>query len=133
MIRYLFITAICFTLALFLTCLLHGCVGDKVIYTVPSANKANTFVFSEKHWGGKVMSVYVLKHPSQIVWKVEATRNIPVRDFSVTVGVVPDGFKQTIPAYPSKFSPNKGEEYIIEINCDFWPSADSIGTAWIAQ
>ena len=71
---------------------------------------------------------------AKIMWKIEATADVPLKGFSVTVGDVPDGFKQIVPTPPGKFHPNKGEEYLIDIQGrNLWPNADIFGKIWVEQ
>ncbi len=49
------------------------------------------------------------------VWMVQATFGVPARDFTVTVGKVPDGFQQILPPPSENFSPTLGKEYFIMI------------------
>ena len=53
------------------------------------------------------------------VWDIKAISDIPVPDFKVTVGEVPEGFEQLIPKLPEKFVPIPGRKYTIYIHTKF--------------
>jgi hypothetical protein len=110
-----------------------GC--DKVIFPVEHGVAPNAFRLNAKRWGGSVteVKVWCISGEKEIVWYVKATRKIPVRGFVVTVGSVPDGFEQIIPAPFEAFVPTPGQQYQIGVDGDFDPYAYHLETTWIAK
>ena len=61
----------------------------------------------------------MLEYPDgNIAWKIVATYPMPVDEFSVQIGVVPDGFKQLVPEPQECFIPKVASEYSIVIITD---------------
>jgi hypothetical protein len=112
-----------------------GCFfGDKVILPVKTNNVANTFKLSEENWGGTLIGVKVFDSTyTEILWHIEAIREIPVKGFEVTVGDIPIGFKQTVPSSEIQYIPNSGIEYVIVVEANFKPPAWGFRESWIAD
>ncbi len=69
--------------------------------------------------------------PFNVVWAAKATKSVPVEDFFIVPGVIPNGFEQIIPNSFEKFIPIKGQQYYILVCLE--PVEDrfySLGTAW---
>lgn len=124
----------------FLSCsalAISGCIGDRITRPVRVKGVPNTFKHNPQGLGEKVITVKVLhfnrrSKSDTLVWKIEATREIPGWGFSATVGQVPDGFEQIIPVPPKKFRPVPGEEYIIYIGARP-ASVHAQPTLWTAE
>ena len=61
-------------------------------------------------------------------WQIKAVAPISAKDFSVTVGDTPQGFKQLVPLDGQSFAPLVGSKYVIQIKttnshvsyCGWW-------------
>ena len=106
---------------LFISC--HGCVGDPMYGPEKVKGIPNTFrpprnplsfLYPKTINGDTILWVEVGVR-KKTLWKIKATCDIPVSDFQVTVGKMPEGFEQLIPELPNIFEPIPGEEYYILI------------------
>ena len=130
-IRYFKLRVILFCFLFCIALASSGC--DKVIYPVQIISTPNTFVLSDKDWGGKVNAVYVWTKSRDCVWDIQARKDIAVKHFRITVGTVPEGFEQIMPLPPETFIPTPGEEYLIGVDAEFKPPAFRLETSWIAD
>ena len=48
-------------------------------------------------------------------WYIKATKPVPARGFRVTIGNVPNGFKQVVPKQNMPFVPVLNSDYLVEI------------------
>ena len=103
-----------------------GCFGDPVftpekVKALPNTFKPVRNPLSFLHFKAsedKVLWVTV-EDRTKRVWEIKAISDIPVSDFQVTVGNVPEGFEQLIPEPPEKFVPIAGRQYTIYIHTIF--------------
>jgi len=101
----------------------HGCIGDPIYGPEKVKGVPNTFrpprnplsFLHPKTINGDIVLWVQVGVRKRTLWKIKANRDIPVSDFQVTVGKVPEGFEQLIPKPPKKFKPIPGEEYHILI------------------
>lgn len=106
-----------------------GCVIDPIPSYPPERAKDQPNTFKIPHQlfflyskadEDKIQSVSVEDRTEKVkVWEIKAIGDIPVPDFKVTVGEVPEGFEQLIPTLPEKFVPIPGGQYTIYINTKF--------------
>ncbi|MHC4476437.1 MAG: hypothetical protein ACYTEL_12365 [Planctomycetota bacterium] len=61
------------------------------------------------------------------LWEIIARKPVKANGFVLTIGQVPDGFDQVIPAAGQIFMPVSGKEYRLEIETD-WPCYQNYGT-----
>lgn len=129
-----------FTCALLLFCLIlaaPGCIGDKVSFPKKVKALPNTFKHDLRGLGEKVEKVQVYRSsdplkPSELVWQINATCDVPAAHFVITVGQIPDGFEQIIPTPPEKLYLVPSEEYAITIHTNL-TSVHAMGTYWTAE
>lgn len=99
-----------------------------------SSSVPNTFKFTP-HGESHILGVRVTEETASgnLVWEIEPVVHVPARGFTVTVGVIPYGFRQV---YPEVGSPRiiTGEKYVINmaVFVDFDISPFFIET-WTAQ
>jgi hypothetical protein len=107
-----------------------------LIYPVRVAR--DTFILNDETIGERVVTVTVFKQDalselSQPVWQIEAEDDVPVKGFKVTVGDIPEGFRQLIPEQTRRLELENGRGYRIAITVA--PVDDSVKfmyAPWIA-
>lgn len=121
-----------------------GCVfGDKVVPPQKIAGKANTFYLEKSKSGELITSVIVSDPPFTFCpeWKIISQKSIPIDNFIIKVGDVPDGFVQIVPDSNTRFIPKSNREYCIVILTNIisgdgkerWYSIMPMSTCWIAE
>jgi len=128
----------CILLSSFLAVSLSGCLIRPDVDPEKLTAPPNTFApgsdFIEVK---KVFVVEVwddLDSGPTLVWKIESKFGVPAKNFTITVGEVPDGFVQTIPETNGRFPLVRGRKYRIMIWTDHWPTGvDPRGTMWVAE
>ena len=102
-----------------------GCFGDYYtrgkVKTVQS--HSNTFALVPVYKNEKVLAISVIKNVGkglfpENVWLIEAVESVPVKNFTVTIGKVPEGFEQLNPSPDCTFIPIRGEKYSMHIATD---------------
>jgi hypothetical protein len=140
-----FVKILLFLILFYLAISCWGCFGDPVftpekVEALPNTFKPVRNPLSFLHFKAsedKILWITV-EDRTKRVWEIKATRDIPVSDFKVTVGNVPEGFEQLIPKPPEKFVPVPGEKYAIHIHTKFMDdsgprTAFIMPTFWIAE
>ncbi len=129
-----------FAIFLFLTIfLLAGCPMpiDRTITPHKVENAPNTFKIYPVTENDKVIELVVCEGyepPQKFFWEIVAVEPVFAKDFIVTVGTVPQGFKQLVPEENKTFSPIPGKEYNIGILTDFdAPNVFHVVTSWVAE
>lgn len=96
--------------------ILAGCYGPTP-YRISGEN--NTFGIHAENPNQKVTTVAVYDSSQSplgtLVWKIDAVEPVLVKDFVVTVGQVPPGFRQDVPEGNMSFIPINGRLYSIGI------------------
>jgi hypothetical protein len=104
------------SIALLLFCVLTGCYGPT---PHKIACKDNTFAIRAESPDQRVITVVVYDSADsplgKLVWQITAIEPVFVKDFAVTVGQVPSGFKQDVPEKEKSFVPTNGKLYSIGI------------------
>ena len=110
----------------------QGCpIGDRVRFPIKVKDAPNTFAISKEDWGGDISYVKVFR--GKVVWHIKAVEKVPVKNFQVCVGEIPEKFEQLVPTGQRKFMPVSGEQYILEIEKSIPDAAFPFGSIWIAD
>ena len=100
---------------------LSGCIiGDSISIPRKIEGKPNTFAPDLRHFKDRIEKIEVWEIGDSygqhtLVWEIQATHNVSALGFTVTVGKVPQGFKQILPQFPERFCPLVGQKYSIVI------------------
>lgn len=120
--------------------LLGGCPFmpiDRTITPHKIENSLNAFKIYPITKNDKVIEVVVCEGyetSSKFLWKIIAVESVFAKDFIVTVGTVPQGFKQLVPEGNKTFSPMPGKKYNIGILTDLdAPNVFHVVTSWVAE
>ena len=138
-----------------------GCKPVQMVFPVLVKGSTNTFAIEKQWWDKNVVELRVLTgkntlepdkkttlpawfgpcrdaddfsedFPFDTVWRIQATREISAKEFKVTPGKLPNGFKKIIPAQFKQFYPIQGKEYFILLCLEpVDDSVYSIGKRWI--
>jgi hypothetical protein len=74
----------------------------------------------------RVASVIVANLFQEVVWKIEAQRNVGANASAVTYGVIPTGFVQTIPKLGTAPRLEKNEDYYVRVEGQGWGAASFV-------
>jgi hypothetical protein len=125
---------------LFQVILLSGCPDVALSPASKTEGSPNTFTVRPITFARseKVTRVVVFienkdeRKPGETQWEVVAVRPIPAKNFRVTVGICPEGYKQIVPSEGEYFTPLKGQGYLISIATDA-PGVYPLSTRWTAE
>jgi hypothetical protein len=103
--------------------LINGCLPPPHLPYTPESNRS-IFKLPETISGEKVKAVLITDDSNNILWHIDSTKDVPVEQFSVIPGKVPQCFIQSIPPESQVFVPQIGKEYTIHIVTTFNYSFD---------
>lgn len=114
-------------------CLIRPDVDPKLLLAPPNTFSVGNYLIEVKKVHVFQVWDYV-NSDSKLLWKIESKCGVPAKNFTITVGEVPENFIQTIPDKNKKFRLIRGQKYRIMIWTDHWPGGVSPrGTIWVAE
>jgi len=98
--------------------LTNGCLPPPKLPYSPASNRS-IFKLPETISSEKIKAVLITDDSNNILWRIDSTMGVPVKQFSVIPGKVPQFFIQSIPPEPQVFIVEIGREYRIYIVTTF--------------
>jgi hypothetical protein len=98
--------------------LINGCLPPLHLPYTPESNRS-IFQLGETISSEKIKAVLITDDSNNILWRIDSTKDVSVKQFSVMPGEVPQFFIQSIPPEPQIFVPQIGSEYTIHIVTTF--------------